>query len=89
MQQLELGFAPTLPELFEHIQLTLFVQECLVREPTIAVFERALETVALARQRRTADGLLHLGPIQRSVDAWSARVKAIAAERETAGTADG
>ncbi len=95
-----------LPELSEHVQLTLFLQECLVRgvlhngnllpsyahaeqdvEQTLDVFAQALETVALARQRGSVDGLLHLRPFQRMADFWSARMKAYEDEQRAAGAA--
>jgi glutamate-1-semialdehyde 2,1-aminomutase len=97
-----------LPGLSEHLQLSLFIQECLVRgvlhnghllpsyahgerdvEQTLEAFDSALDAVALARLRGTADGLLYLRPIQRFQDVWSARMKAYEAEQRAAGAADG
>jgi glutamate-1-semialdehyde aminotransferase len=98
----------SLPGLSEHLQLSLFVQECLVRgvlhnghllpsyahgardvEQTLDVFEQALDAVALARLRGSADGLLHLRPIQGFQDIWSLRMKTYEDEQQAAGAADG
>jgi hypothetical protein len=50
-------------------------------ELTLEVFGRALEVVGLARQRRSVAGLLHLAPIERMINVWSARMESYEAAR--------